>query len=89
MLGVDFHDDAKVREVLLELTERVPDGYKLMVHFAPPCSTFSTVRNRFDATRLRSCEYSQGLDADNEQRERANRIAFNTLWAARYLGENL
>ena len=58
-----------------------------MVHFAPPCSTFSVVRNRSSLTR--SADKPDGFWPTEHRCRDGNTIAFNTLWAARYVAEVL
>ena len=60
-----------------------------MVHFAPPCTSFSCALNRSSRTRLRSSSNPQGCVANDPRCERDNTIAVNTIWAARYVGEAL
>ena len=83
--GTDFQDKHAVDELRRELGEVVASGVKLMVHFAPPCSTFSRARNRSGRTRLRSDEFPQGLPRCQEQCKSANIIARNTLDLAEWL----
>ena len=59
--GADFKHIGAVDGLRDELGSLLSSGVCLMVHFAPPCSTFSRARGRSSATRLRSAEYPQGL----------------------------
>ena len=88
--GVDFSDKKAVDELRTELGELSASGVKLMVHFAPPCSTFSRARCRSGKTRLRSSAFPQGLPRFARYTRTANLIARNTLdfaeWLVRDLG---
>ena len=91
--GTDFSSQAAVDLVKLELRGLRCEGWKLALHFATPCNSFSRARDRSEATQLRSAEFPEGLpDLDAGQVlfvERANDIALITfdtaLWAARDL----
>jgi hypothetical protein len=83
--GTDFQDKQAVDEVRRELGALVTSGVKLMVHFAPPCSTFSRARNRSGRTRLRSDEFPQGFPRCQDKCHSANLIARNTLDLAEWL----
>ena len=88
--GVDFESKEAVEGVRRELGELAASGVKLVVHFAPPCSTFSRARGRSARTKLRSDEFPQGLPRCSNETRTANLIARNTLdlveWLARDVG---
>ena len=77
--GTDFADKKAVDKLRVELGELAASGVKLMVHFAPPCSTFSRARCRSGKTRLRSTAFPQGLPRFARYTRTANLIARNTL----------
>ena len=87
--GVDFEDRRAVDALGRELGELVASGVLLMVHFAPPCSTFSRARCRGSKTRLRSDERPQGLPRLMAATRSANLIACNTLYLAEWLAKEL
>jgi hypothetical protein len=70
------------------------NGKRLIIHLAPPCSTFSRARDRSSTTKLRSSSHPAGLAWLNKEQElvadEANRIAEHALdfaaWAAKVLG---
>ena len=66
------------------------NGYRLMLHLAPPCSTFSRARDRSARTRLRSSDHPEGLAHRAAECRAANTIALRALalaeWAASELG---
>ena len=59
--GIDFLDKSAVDALRDEFSQLATSGVKCMIHFAPPCSTFSRARDRSSKTRLRSADYPQGL----------------------------
>ena len=77
--GANFVHRADVDAVRTELLSLMSSGVKLMVHFAPPCSTFSRARDRSSATRLRSREFPQGLARLASKTHEANLIARHCL----------
>ena len=93
--GVDFTSRADLGASRTKLKRLHDEGYQLILHFAPPCSTFSTARNRARRTQLRSNVHPGGLPglAVAEARSRvaeANAIALETFalaaWAHGELG---
>ena len=84
--GVDFSDGDAVAAVKRRLEDWKSRGASLILHFAPPCSTFSRARDRSRLTRLRSPEHPEGLPGMEAEVAVANKIAENTLelaeWAA-------
>ena len=58
--GLDFTEEDTVDKVKKMLADQAASGAKLLVHFAPPCSTFSRARDRSWKTRLRSTARPQG-----------------------------
>ena len=70
--GTDFRrapDVARLRGRLLALRTA---GFSLVVHFAPPCSTFSRDRDRAARTKLRSSSHPEGLPRTLPQISRTN-----------------
>ena len=82
--GTDFRIDAEVNQVKMKISGYLDQGFRVIVHMAPPCSTFSRARDRSSATRLRSTESPAGDETD-QKTEEANLIASNAyrllLWA--------
>jgi hypothetical protein len=91
--GTDFESKAQVARLKSHLQVLRMSGKRLIVHLAPPCSTFSRARDRSDSTRLRSSSHPAGLAWLNPDRMRitgeANRIAWHAFdfaaWAAEVL----
>ena len=85
--GADFEHIGSVNSLREELGCLIASGISLMVHFAPPCSTFSKARGRSSATRLRTAEFPQGLPKRSGECYSANLVACHTLslveWLAR------
>ena len=77
--GADFSKDDDVNTVKDWLGTWRASGYSLILHFAPPCSTFSRARDRSWKTRLRSTQRPQGLMGKGAACKTANKIARNTL----------
>ena len=77
--GADFGDVNDVLAVKAWLQEWKSNGFKLLLHFAPPCATFSRARDRSHKTRLRSTQRPQGLLGRGLACRTANRIARHTL----------
>ena len=59
--GTDFTSQSDLRTLRSKLKELSDQGHHLMLHFAPPCATFSLARNRAKRTQLRSSAYPGGL----------------------------
>ena len=87
--GVDFEDRRAVDALGRELGELVASGVLLMVHLAPPCSTFSRARCRGSRTGLRSDDRPQGFPRLMAATRSANLIACNTLYLAEWLAKEL
>ena len=87
--GTDFSDAAAVAELRRELGELAASGVKLVVHLAPPCSTFSRARNRHPKTKLRTREFPQGLPRKMHLCKEANYIARNALDFAESLARDV
>ena len=77
--GADFSELNDVQAVKAWLHELRANGLSLLLHFAPPCSTFSRARDRSWRTRLRSSARPQGLFGKGAACKKANLIARNTL----------
>ena len=88
--GTDFSVAAQVTALKDELRRRSDEGFRLCIHLAPPCSTFSRARDRRADTRLRSMEHPQGIPPLTEEVKYANAVAKRALelacWANRELG---
>ena len=92
--GTDFGSKAQVARLKSRLQVLHMSGKKLIIHLAPPCSTFSRARDRSDSTRLRSSSHPAGLAWLQPDRLQitgeANRIAWLAFdfaaWAAEVLG---
>ena len=60
-------------------------GFQLVFHMAPPCCTFSAVRDRSRRTRLRSRQHPEGLDIDEPKTAAGNIVARHAALSIRYL----
>jgi hypothetical protein len=84
--GTDFTRLGDVESLRAELADLQASGTKIMLHLAPPCSTFSRARDRSWRTRLRSLKHPQGIPGRAKFTKSANLIARRTLdlaeWAA-------
>ena len=84
--GTDFEDEKAVLSLKAELEAMRNQGSLIMVHLAPPCSTFSRARDRSKKTRLRSSRYPEGLPGKQDKVASANVIARSAfafaVWAA-------
>ena len=85
--GADFEHIGAVDGLRDELGSLLSSGVCLMVHFAPPCSTFSRARGRSSATRLRSAEFPHGLPKRAWECQSANLVARHTLNLAEWLAK--
>ena len=87
--GADFGDVDQVDRVKKYLHQLTVEGKRLILHFAPPCSTFSRARDRSWKTRLRSTTRPQGLTGMGWKCKVANLVARHTLelveWAVVHL----
>ena len=91
--GTDFASRPQVDLLKAHLRALRISGKRLIIHLAPPCSTFSRARDRSEATRLRSTSHPAGLTWLNPEQwgiaDEANLIAWNAFdiaaWAAREL----
>ena len=84
--GTNFTDEEDVERLRGKLEAWQRDGWRIALHLAPPCSTFSRARDRGRRTRLRSSKYPAGLPGKEDRVCDANRIALASwklaLWAA-------
>ena len=87
--GVDFSDKSAVDALRPEFEELSASGVKCVVHFAPPCSTFSRARDRSSWTRLRSGAFPGGMPKRTPHTHTANLVARNTLDLAEWLVRDL
>ena len=92
--GVDFEIASQIHALREELRNlRTDEDVCLILHFAPPCSTFSRARGRSKRTRLRSTRRPGGLRGLRREQKAdvksANKIAKHTwevaCWAAKEL----
>ena len=77
--GADFTQKSSVDAILCELGELAVSGVQLIVHFAPPCVTFSKARDRHPDTRLRSLVFPQGLPRCSHKTAQAYLVARHAL----------
>ena len=87
--GIDFACGEAVRELKARLQEWKHAGAHLVLHFAPPCATFSRARDRSRLTRLRSPQHVAGLPGVGAEVEAANRVADLTKDLAEWAAEEL
>ena len=87
--GLDFECLEDVEKMKAYLGELSASGVRLLLHFAPPCATFSRARDRSWKTRLRSTQRPQGLLGRGAQCRVANTIARRTLDLLEYAVEEL
>jgi hypothetical protein len=91
--GTDFESSSQVKAVKEALRSLRTADSRLVLHLAPPCSTFSQARDISRATRLRSAEHPGGLpDLTTEQRrdaDSANTIARHTFELAKWAAKEL
>ena len=82
--GTDFTSEEQIEKVRTRITGYIAQDLQVVLHMAPPCSTFSRARDRSDATKLRSLEHPAGDERDPLTAE-ANLIARNAyqllLWS--------
>ena len=83
--GIDFEDDAQLMDLWESWASLREVGFMLAFHVAPPCSTFSAVRDRSQRTRLRSRLHPEGLDSHNAKTIAGNRTARTTALSFRHL----
>jgi site-specific DNA-cytosine methylase len=91
--GTDFTSKPQVERLKAHLRVLRMSGKRLVIHLAPPCSTFSRARDRSSATRLRSTWHPAGfpwLDPERaDMADEANQIAWLAfdfaVWAAKAL----
>ena len=86
--GVDFSKAADVTALKGELREIAASCGKLVLHLAPPCSSFSRARDRRQNTRLRSFRAPEGLHASAEV-IKANNVAKRAARLASWAHEEL
>ena len=87
--GADFSKTDDIEYLKTKLAEHRHAGKHLVVHFAPPCATFSRARDRSHRTRLRSRQRPQGLLGKGLACREANIIARNTLNLAEWCAKEL
>ena len=88
--GTEFRDEERVNELKEKLKDLASAGKRLVLHLAPPCSTFSHARDRSARTKVRDAQHVAGIDPRPEEVVEANDIATKAIrlaaWAARELG---
>ena len=67
--GADFEDSSDVKAVREALRILRTADCRLILHFAPPCHTYSRARDRSEDTRLRSTDHPEGLPWLNAERQ--------------------
>jgi hypothetical protein len=91
--GADFEIASQVQAIKEYLRSLRTADSRLILHLAPPCSTFSRARDRSQATRLRSLDHPEGLPALTGERRReadsANTIARHTFELAKWAAKEL
>ena len=87
--GVDFSCEQEVTQLWRRWDRLKATGFKLVFHFAPPCSTFSRARDRSSRTRLRSPSSPQGIDPEEPKTKNGNEIARLTGLSIKYLTSQL
>ena len=60
-----------------------------MLHFAPPCATFSRARDRSSRTKLRSIDHPDGIPPIGEEVKNANQVAARTLALVEWVAQEL
>ena len=73
--GTDFLDPVSVAGLEFRLERWSKVAHPLIVHFAPPCSTFSRARDRSRKTKVRSRMRPGGLHPVPDFVKEANEIA--------------
>ena len=68
--GTDFRSMTEIDKVKTRILELIGKGFQVLLHMAPPCSTFSRARDRSSATQLRSKEAPAGDERDPDTAER-------------------
>ena len=88
--GTDFSISEQVSSLKDELRSLSDQGYRLCLHFAIVCATFTRARDRRASTRLRSMDHPEGIPPQSEDVLYANLVAKRALelacWAHRELG---
>ena len=87
--GIDFSNDEQLLALWKHWRYLRDSGFALLVHFAPPCCTFSRARDRSRKTRLRSLASPAGLFPENVRTQQANLIAKNTALSIKFLVHQL
>ena len=79
--GIDFTDENEVMSAWADLQAWRDAGYYLVVHLAPPCSTFSRALDR-NKHRLRSTAFPMGLPQLSERPDKAAEVEAHNQIAA-------
>jgi hypothetical protein len=84
--GTNFLDIESVEKLKNSIADGLSSGTHLVLHLAPPCSSFSRARDRSWRTRLRSRARPQGIPGKSAWTKQGNLIARRALdlaeWAA-------
>ena len=84
--GTDFLNAVSVEKLKNTIADGLSSGIHLVLHLAPPCSSFSRARDRSWRTRLRSRARPQGIPGKTAGTRNGNLIARRALdlaeWAA-------
>ena len=83
--GANFENEEEVVALWRRWARLRAAGFQLVFHMAPPCCTFSAVRDRSRRTRLRSRQHPEGLDVDEPQTAAGNIVARHAALSIRYL----
>ena len=87
--GIDFTEEDQLAELWRYWASLREAGFQLAFHFAPPCSSFSAVRDRSKRTRLRSRLHPEGFDPEEPKTKAGNTAAVNTASSIHYLVNQL
>ena len=87
--GANFECDEEVVALWRRWARLREAGFQFVFHMAPPCCSFSAVRDRSRRTRLRSPLHPEGLDPHQPLTSSGNIIARNTALSIRYLVREL
>ena len=87
--GANFENDEEVVNLWRRWAEFRAAGFQLVFHMAPPCCSFSAVRDRSRRTRLISSSKPEGLDTYHPLTSSGNAIAKNTALSIKYLVREL
>jgi hypothetical protein len=87
--GYDWTKNTDVQALRKAISEITRKSEYTVLHFAPPCSTFSRARDRSIRTRLRTTRRPQGLPHKSAECKEANLIARNLAATVKYAADEL